>query len=198
MSPMPTDVFPEPIDRVRWEPASALHANPWNPNRVHKPELSLLAESILLTGWVHPLLAGKDGMIIDGFHRWRLAQDDREIVDRWDGYVPVVRLDVDRQTAMLLTVRINRAKGSHSSVLMSALVRALLEDGVPRERIMQEMGATALEVDLLAAEDVFKARGTAGHAYGPSWYPVEDGRTPDESRPHVIREAADGDEEAAS
>lgn len=172
----------EPIDRIVWEDADNLRANPWNPNRVHKPELRLLAQSLLLTGWVHPLLVGPDGMIIDGFHRWRLSQDHPEVLARWGGEVPVIRLDVDRPSAMLLTVRINRAKGSHSSVHMAALVRALLEEGVDRQRIATEMGATPLEVDLLAAEDVFKARGTATHAYGPSWYPVEDGRSAAEAR----------------
>lgn len=189
----------DPISRVQWLPASSLRANPWNPNRVHKPELTLLATSILLTGWVQPVLATEAGLIIDGFHRWRIAQDVPEVVERYDGELPVAMLDLDRESAMLLTVRINRAKGTHGSVHMATLVRELIAAGVPKERIMAEMGATAAEVDLLSQPDVFKARGSAGHAYSAAWYPVEDGRTAEQSRgtaePDIPAAVGDDEEE---
>lgn len=181
----------DPLDRIEWVSAAELSPNPWNPNRVHRPELKLLEQSLLLTGWIQPVLARRaDGMIIDGFHRWRLAQDAPAVTARYDGRLPVAYLDVSREDAMLLTVRINRAKGSHASTLMSALVRDLLDSGVPRERIMVEMGATAHEVDLLAAEDVFKARSVAAHAYSPSWYPVE------ADRPAVIADPLEAELES--
>jgi hypothetical protein len=163
----------DPIDSIRWVAASELEANPWNPNRVHKPELALLEQSILLTGWIQPVLVSREKMIIDGFHRWRLSLDSEPVRSRYGGLLPVAVLDVDRASAMLLTVRINRAKGSHGSVHMSTLVRSLLELGIPRDRIKREMGATDLELDLLSAADLFVARDSKSHAYSPSWYPVE-------------------------
>ncbi len=166
----------DPIDAIVWVDADQLDANSWNPNRVHKPELRLLERSILATGWLQPILVNPDGLVIDGFHRWRLSQDSKAIRARWGGRVPVAVLDVDRPTAMLMTIRINRAKGTHVAVSMSAIVRELLQDhGLDPKHVAAEMGATLDEVNLLAQEGVFAVKGIAGWAYSQAWYPVEDG-----------------------
>ena len=173
----------DPIDRIKWMAAADLHANPWNPNRVHKRELRLLERSLLDTGWIQPILANPEGLIIDGFHRWRLSQDSKAVAKRWGGLVPVAVLEVDTPTAMLMTVRINRAKGVHVAIEMHRLVHALLtEHGLDVETVMAEMGATRDEVEALAAEGLFAARQISSWAYSPAWYPVEDGRTVQESR----------------
>jgi len=162
----------EPVDHIRWVPADTLDPNTWNPNRVHGAELRLLERSLLSTGWLQPLLVNPDRLIIDGFHRWRLSQDSQEIRSRWKGKVPVAVLDVDRPTAMLMTIRINRAKGTHVAVEMSIIVRELIEDhGVSRETIAAEIGGTKDEVDLLSQDGVFSAKNIAKWAYSPAWYP---------------------------
>ncbi|KZM75772.1 ParB N-terminal domain-containing protein [Nocardia terpenica] len=167
----------DPIDHIQWVPADTLNANAWNPNRVHKPELTLLERSLLSTGWLQPVLVNPERLIIDGFHRWRLSQDSKTVRARWRGGVPVAVLDVDRPTAMLMTIRINRAKGTHVAVQMSEIVRELLHEWhLDPEEIAREMGATRAEVDLLAQEGVFAARSIAKWAYSPAWYPAEDGK----------------------
>lgn len=173
----------DPIDKITWTPAEALTANPWNPNRVHKAELRLLERSLLATGWIQPILANPTGLIIDGFHRWRLSQDSKAVQKRWGGLVPVATLDVTVPEAMLMTVRINRAKGVHAAVEMHHLVHALLTvHDYDVETIMREMGGTRDEVEALAAEGLFAARNISAWAYSPAWYPVEDGRTVQQSR----------------
>ncbi len=177
----------EPLDRIEWLHVTDVHPNPWNPNRVARPELRLLERSLLATGWVHPLLVvprlGPEEQavggysIVDGYHRWRLSLESPAVQQRWGGLVPCAILDLDVASAMLLTVRINRAKGSHGSVSMSALVRTLvLEHDVSIERVCEEMGATAAEVNLLLAEDVFKNRNAAEWSYSKAWHPIEDGK----------------------
>ena len=162
----------DPIDNIRWVPADTLDSNTWNPNRVHLAELRLLERSLLTTGWLQPLLVNPDRLIIDGFHRWRLSQDSDVVRARWKGRVPVAVLDVDKPTAMLMTIRINRAKGTHVAVEMSAIVRELIEDwGVPRETIAFEIGGSTEEVNLLAQEGVFAAKNIAKWAYSKAWYP---------------------------
>lgn len=167
------DVFEgDPIDHVQWVVADTLDANTWNPNRVHLAELRLLERSLLTTGWLQPLLVNPERLIIDGFHRWRLSQDSQAIRARWKGKVPVAVLDVDRPTAMLMTIRINRAKGTHIAVEMSNIVRELIsEHGVDRSQIAAEIGGTKEEVDLLAQEGVFAAKQIHKHAYSQAWYP---------------------------
>lgn len=164
----------DPISKIEWREASTLKANHWNPNRVHKPELRLLEHSLLSTGWIQPILINKNGMVIDGFHRWRLSQDSAAVKERYGGKLPVAVLPVEDDEAMAITVRINRAKGTHAAVEMHKLVGALLNDfGWSREQIAREIGAHINEVDLLLQDGVFKAKDIKNWAYSKAWYPAE-------------------------
>lgn len=170
----------DPIDNISWVASSDLRANAWNPNRVHRAELRLLEHSLLTTGWIQPILVNKGLLIIDGFHRWRLSQDSKAIIARWDGKVPVATLDVSDAEAMLITVRINRAKGTHVGIEMSRLVHDLLHvHSYTREQIAKGIGATKDEVDLLAQDDVFTALNISSWAYSKAWYPE---RVPEDER----------------
>jgi ParB-like chromosome segregation protein Spo0J len=176
---VPTPVGADPLDHLQWVPAVNLDGNSWNPNRVHKAEYRLLEHSLLSTRWIQPLLVTPQALIIDGYHRWRLSQDSAKVKARWGGLVPVAVLDVDRPTAMLMTIRINRAKGSHVAVNMSAIVRELIaEHAFDPQEIAREMGATLDEVELLAQDGVFAVKGIADWAYSPAWYPGENGKRP--------------------
>lgn len=162
----------DPVDRIEWRAANTLEANAWNPNRVHRAELKLLEHSLLSTGWIQPILINPDGIIIDGFHRWRLSLDSTAIRDRYLGMVPCAVVDVDRPGAMTMTIRINRAKGAHVAVDMSAIVRELIDQWqYPPERIAKEIGATRQEVDILSQEGVFAVRNIKDWAYSKAWYP---------------------------
>lgn len=164
----------DPISRIEWRLASSLNANQWNPNVVFGPELKLLERSIVLTGWVQPILIIEDGTIIDGFHRHRLAQESKTLLERYQGKVPCAVLKVDRPTAMVLTIRMNRAKGTHVAARMSEIVRELVDVHMydPQE-IAAEIGATKDEVELLMQDGVFKAKNIDGWKYSPAWYPAE-------------------------
>lgn len=165
----------DPVDSIQWVQSDTLHANAWNPNRVHLAELRLLERSLLSTGWLQPLLVNPERLIIDGFHRWRLSQDSEGVRARWRGRVPVAVLDLDRAEAMLTTIRINRAKGTHVAVEMSAIVRELIaEHGYDRQQIADAIGGTVAEVDLLNQQDVFAAKGIAKWAYSQAWYPKDE------------------------
>lgn len=163
----------DPIDSIEWVDASTLDPNDYNPNRVHKAELRLLEHSLLSTGWIQPLLVGNDSLIIDGFHRWMLSTRSKAVMERWKGKVPVARLDLDRGKSMLLTIRINRAKGTHVAVEMSRIVHELLEvHGYAVDELARELGATKAEIDLLSQDGVFQAAKIADWAYSPAWYPA--------------------------
>jgi ParB-like chromosome segregation protein Spo0J len=164
----------DPIDRIEWLAAASLDANDYNPNVVFTPELRLLERSILLTGWVQPVLVDKAKRIIDGFHRWRLSQDSKDIRAKYHGKVPCAVLDVDRPQAMLLTIRMNRAKGTHVAVRMHEIVRELVDThNLDPQEIAQGIGATLDEVTLLYQDGVFAAKNIDKYVYSKAWVPVE-------------------------
>lgn len=163
----------EPLQNIRWMPAAQLNANDYNPNVVFTPELKLLQYSIIATGWVQPVLVNPDLIIIDGFHRTRLALEP-PLLKRYDGYVPCCVINVDRAGAMLMTIRINRAKGTHVALRMSAVVHELIDThGMAPGEIAEGIGASLAEVDLLYQDGIFKARNIKDYKYGKAWYPAE-------------------------
>lgn len=164
----------DPVDRIEWRAADELRTNDWNPNVVHAPELRLLETSILENGWVQPVLINETGLLIDGFHRVMLAQRSKPLRERYAGEVPCAVLDLDDIQARLLTVRINRAKGSHVAVRMSALVKTVIDEGgLSVEEVARQIGATPAEVELLHQDDVFKARDIPNWPYSKAWVPEE-------------------------
>lgn len=164
----------DPVDRIEWRVADELRANDWNPNVVHAPELRLLETSILENGWVQPVLINATGLVIDGFHRVYLARSSKPLRERYAGEVPCAVLDLDDYQARLLTVRINRAKGTHVAIRMSSLVKSVIDEGgLSPEEVARQIGASRAEVDLLYQDDVFKARDIPHHRYSTAWVPVE-------------------------
>jgi ParB-like chromosome segregation protein Spo0J len=164
----------DPICNIEWRDAAALNANDYNPNIVFTPELRLLERSILLTGWIQPILCTKDGTIIDGFHRVRLAIESAALRKRYAGKVPCAVIDVPRDKAMVLTIRMNRAKGSHVAVRMSEIVHELINvHHCDPQEVAIEIGATKDEIDLLYQDGVFKKKDIENYRYGRAWYPKE-------------------------
>lgn len=170
--------FPgDPISQIEWLEAASLRHNHWNPNYVLGAELRLLELSIVRNGWIQPVLVSREGVVIDGFHRWMLSRESEPLRAKYHGMVPCVVMDIPEPEAMMLTVRINRAKGSHAAVRMSDLVKALIDvHGCDPEEVARGIGATRAEVDLLLQDSVFKARNLDTYRYSKAWVPHEDGR----------------------
>ncbi len=161
----------QPIAHVRWVQPDKLTANGYNPNRVFGPELELLKESLLASGWTQPIVARPDGEIVDGFHRWLLTKVDGEVAKLGDGRCPVVYLPEETTQAeqMMATVRHNRARGQHGIVSMSDIVRKLLDE-LPKEDVMRGLGMEAEEVERLS--DMRSTPDKQGkESFGRGWIP---------------------------
>lgn len=164
----------DPVSNVVWLEANTLNGNDYNPNIVYSPELLLLKRNILALGWVQPVMINKDNIIIDGFHRWRLSLEDEEIKAVYKGMVPCVVLQVDRVMAMFLTIRMNRAKGTHCALRLSEIVRELVhKQNIEPKIIALEIGATVSEVELLMKENVFVKKNIDEYVYSKAWYPEQ-------------------------
>lgn len=169
--------MPDPIDSIEWIDGNKLTANDYNPNVVFNQELRLLERSILRAGWIQPIIISRDNMVVDGFHRWRLAMESEALLKKYAGQVPCARLDVGMDIAMVLTIRMNRAKGTHVAVRMSSLVKRLIDEfHWDPQQVAMEIGANLPEVELLYQDSIFRARNLAEYRYSKAWVPYESGR----------------------
>jgi ParB-like chromosome segregation protein Spo0J len=164
----------EPLSRIEWRRADGLRSNDYNPNVVFTPELRLLELSILRHGWIQPVVIREDGTIIDGFHRWALSRDSKALRAKYGGQLPCVVFKLSDEDAMLLTIRMNRAKGTHVALRMAHLVKRLVDGcGADPDYIAREIGAPRAEVDLLYQDNLFKARKLDQAPYSEAWAPAE-------------------------
>ena len=164
-----------PIDNIVWLDIFELNPNDYNPNVVYNKELKSLELSLVTNGWIQPILVNKEGdeyVIIDGFHRYSLAKTSKKLLARDKGRVPCAVLELNEAERMLLTIRINRAKGSHIACKMSEIIKTLVEKhSMPIDKIMKGIGGTKDEIDLLLMDDVFKKLDIQNHKYSKAWYP---------------------------
>ena len=140
-----------PVYSVRAVPIDRIQANAYNPNSVAPPEMKLLYRSILEDGYTMPIvcyyLADVDKYeIVDGFHRYRIMLEHKDIYEREGGCLPVVVIDKDISNRMASTIRHNRARGSHSIELMVGIVAELVEAGMSDAWILKNIGMDAEEL----------------------------------------------------
>lgn len=170
-----------PISRVQWMDVNDLRANSYNPNVVLTPEMKLLSFSLRTQGWIQPILvahdpndSGREYEVIDGFHRFTLCRTDPAVNAMTGGKIPVVVMELSKAERMMLTIRINRAKGNHMAIRMHEIVHDLFHaQGVSMEAICEGIGADKHEVQTLLAENVFQKKDVANVPYSKSWIPAK-------------------------
>ncbi len=164
----------QPIDNIEWIDAKLLNANDYNPNMVMDTELKLLELSILRTGWIQPILIDPKRNIIDGFHRYILSIESKQMIKVFGGKVPCATINVDRGQAMCLTVRMNRAKGTHAAVRMADLVQELIDKHSYQEPdLIYELGMSKQEITLLYEDSIFNSKRIKKYRYSEAWIPKE-------------------------
>lgn len=143
--------FRSPVYDIKQIPVEKIRANLYNPNSVAPPEMRLLYESIKEDGYTMPIVCyyvEEDDMyeIVDGFHRYRIILEHKDIYDREGGCLPVSTIEKDISNRMASTIRHNRARGSHDVELMTNIVAELKECGMSDAWIMKKIGMDAEEL----------------------------------------------------
>lgn len=146
-----------------------LQANDYNPNKMPKKEMSLLADCIRKYGFLFPIICNKEGdkyIIIDGFHRYetlkRLKSNEALVID----------LCIPIEQRMQLTVLMNRIKGMHKIESMSELVVKLTKLGMNDIEIAKNLGMEGEEFIRLK-QQLGIASYYQHHEYSKSWEIVE-------------------------
>lgn len=134
-----------PVSNVRWVPIEEVEPNDYNPNSVPSKEMKLLYVSIKHDGFTQPIVTIRDDerkkyVIVDGFHRYFIAKNNKDISDSTGGRVPIVVIEKEINDRMASTIRHNRARGSHSVSGMSSMVFGLLENGWGDAEICNHLG----------------------------------------------------------
>jgi len=141
----------QPIDFVRWAKIDKVQPNDYNPNSVAKVEMGLLYKSIKHDGYTQPIVTIYDDkldkyIIVDGFHRYFTCLQNKDIMERNNGMLPIVVIEKDINERMAATVRHNRARGEHSVSGMSSMVFDMLENGWSEEDICNHLGMEPEEI----------------------------------------------------
>lgn len=126
-------------------PIHKIHMNDYNPNKVAPPELKLLEQSILADGYTMPIVCyyvkEKDYYeIVDGYHRYLVMRQSKEIAEREKNHLPVTIIDKPITERIASTIRHNRARGTHSVDCMVEIVQKLVESGLSDQWIMKNIG----------------------------------------------------------
>lgn len=145
--------FISPVYNIKKIPVEKIEANDYNPNKVATKEMELLYTSIKEDGYTMPVVCYYDKqndkyILVDGFHRYRVCKEHKDIYEREEGCLPVSVIEKDLNDRMASTIRHNRARGKHEVELQANLV-AMLKDGWKEEKIMKELGMTLEEVQRL-------------------------------------------------
>lgn len=146
-----TSEYTSPVYNIRAVPIEKIQANSYNPNSVAPPEMKLLYQSIKEDGYTMPIvcyyLADTDRYeIVDGFHRYLVMKQHKDIYERENGMMPVTVIEKDLSNRMASTIRHNRARGSHDVDLMSNIVAELTKSGMSDQWIMKNIGMDADEL----------------------------------------------------
>lgn len=165
----------QPLDNITWTTPDQLHSNDYNPNHVAPPEMQLLKTSILEDGWTQPIVARKNGEIVDGFHRWTTSHDP-EVAALTDGKIPVVYLNdkTDPASQRMSTIRHNRARGTHGVKPMANIVNELHHEyGLDIEEIGTRLQMEWEEVDRLLDYGEKPKRGSNPDGFNKGWKPTK-------------------------
>lgn len=156
-------------------PHENLRPADWRTVHTLKPDLKVVAQSILDHGWLAPIVAqAETGIIIDGYHRWVLAHRNRPILRKFKGVVPVHFIEVDTIDAMVLHLQLNRGRGQVIPRYSSLLVRDILKSKKYTEDQVKSMFNMGIdEFTLLLNGNLLKQRNIAEHVYSQAWVPIE-------------------------
>lgn len=172
--------YKSPAYEVISVPIEKIEPNTYNPNAVAPPEMKLLYESIREDGYTMPIVCYYDKtrdmyVIVDGFHRYRVMLEHKDIYERESGKMPVSVINKPIDQRMASTIRHNRARGTHHVELMSSIVKELHELGRSDAWISRHLG--------MDMDEILRLKQITGLAalfkdvkFGKAWRPVEDVR----------------------
>ncbi len=175
---MSDKIYKSPAYQVLSVPIEKIVPNTYNPNAVAPPEMRLLYDSIKEDGYTMPIVCYYSKpqdvyVIVDGFHRYQIMLNHKDIYQRENGMLPVTVINKPLSNRMASTIRHNRARGSHDVDLMSNIVKELHTIGRSDAWISKHMGMSRDEIlrlkQITGLTELFR-----DVKFGQAWKPVDE------------------------
>jgi DNA modification methylase len=142
-------------------PVDSLDTDGDNPNEMTDEQFGLLCERMRDNGWLGgPIITNADGLIADGEHRWRAAQE----IGLEE--VPVQQHDIDEATRRLWRQELNKIHGEHDTK-RDALEYDYLLDAGKTDEVQSLTDAADEDLDELLAEIKMESSTPAEYEYDP-------------------------------
>ena len=117
-----------PVYNIIAVPFEKIVPNTYNPNAVAPPEMKLLYDSIREDGYTMPIVCYyvkfKDVyVIVDGFHRYRVMKEHKDIYERENGSIDVALLDVmmpGEHDGLAVCRKLREKSGSIGIIMLTA------------------------------------------------------------------------------
>ncbi len=160
---------------IEMVPLESLIPAPWATSHLLRPDERLLVQSFVDWGWLQPLVVrAENRTIIDGSARWLVAMNSKPARSSLGDSVPVVWVSCDEVDAMIMHVRLNRARGMvvakrTSNLLKSVVVSRKYDANTLRNLLVM----TKEEWEVLADGSYLKQKSINEHTYSRGWVPVE-------------------------
>jgi len=139
----------------------ALETDGDNPNEMTDEQFGLLCDRMRQNGWLGgPVVTDTDGLIADGEHRWRAAQDIGL------NEVPVKQYDIDDATRRLWRQELNKIHGEHDTK-RDALEYDYLLDAGKADEVHDLTSAADEDLDELLAEIKMETSTPPAYEYDP-------------------------------
>ena len=147
----------------------------WNTTYILRPDLLVLADSIMSFGLQSPLVVRKENnSIIDGSQRFKLISNNKRLAEKFTDGIPVTYVDCDELDAMVLHVQMNRGRGSIVAKQLSSVVRHLKKSRKFNEQdFVTHFCMKFDELELMMNPTIIKQRKITEHNYSRAWVPVE-------------------------
>ncbi len=108
--------YPQYIENY---PIENISLNDWNPNKMDEGKFKSLIRSIKERKFLVPIVINKDGVVVDGEHRY-LASKECELE-----YVPVIQVDMTVDEMKLSTLGLNGIRGENVPLEFAKLLQDL-------------------------------------------------------------------------
>lgn len=142
-------------------PVDDLHTDGDNPNEMTDEQFGLLCDRMEENGWLGgPIVTDTEGLIADGEHRWRAAQE----IDLAE--VPVKQFEITDATRRLWRQELNKIHGEHDTKRDALEYDHLLSEG-HTEEVEALTDAADEDLDELLAELRMESGQSPAYEYDP-------------------------------